>query len=60
VDYSVVHGRVVVENGQLTQVRESDIVRMANDAAEALLKKANEKSDLPFLHVPNRKIRTKS
>ncbi len=40
VDYTIVNGRVVVENGRLCRARESALVRGANEVTAALVEKA--------------------
>jgi cytosine/adenosine deaminase-related metal-dependent hydrolase len=52
VEYNIVNGRIVVENGQLTRVQESEIISQANAAAEMLVKKAHASTGMDFLHVP--------
>jgi cytosine/adenosine deaminase-related metal-dependent hydrolase len=52
VDYNIVHGRVVVEQGRLALMNEDDITRRANEAAESLVRRAHENTGTDFLQVP--------
>jgi 8-oxoguanine deaminase len=53
VEYNVVHGRVVVDQGRLALVSEDEITAMANAAAEKLVQKAHANTGMDFLTVPH-------
>ena len=48
VDYTIVGGRVVVENGRLASGREREIIDGANRAARTLARRAQEKTGMDF------------
>jgi cytosine/adenosine deaminase-related metal-dependent hydrolase len=49
VDYNIVNGNVVVENGKLVHGDERNIVRKANDVAAEIVRKASERTGKNFL-----------
>lgn len=50
VDYSIVNGEVVVENGKLLRVSEEKIVTNANAAAREMIGKARAATGMDFMH----------
>lgn len=52
VDYNIVNGEVVVENGRLARAREEHIVRAANEAAAEMVDTARRKTGIDFLRFP--------
>lgn len=49
VEYSIVNGKVVVEDGKLVNAREEEIIRQANEAAASMVAAARRKTGREFL-----------